>query len=100
MGGKTTGKSYFKPAERDVPLMRRAETSTTARPPHEDSLAARRKPQRPVGWRGEVAQLAQHKFDKFDKFDKFASLSVWKRQRKCGTKHLLGDPFDSYWSGQ
>ena len=62
MGGKTTGKSYFKPVERDDLLRRRGETSTTARPPSEDTLAARTKPQRPVGWRDAVTQLTQHKY--------------------------------------
>ena len=73
MDWKTTGKSHLKQAERDDPLMRRAETSTTARPRFEDGLTARRKPQRPVGWRGAVTYLAQHKFASLTSF---ASLQV------------------------
>ena len=69
MGGKTTGKSYFKPVERDDLLRRRGETSTTARPPSEDTLAARTKPQRPVGWRDAVTQLSPS-------LTSFASLQV------------------------
>ena len=48
-------------------------TSTTARPPSEDTLAARTKPQCPVRWRDAVTQLTQHKYASLTSF---ASLQV------------------------
>ena len=54
--------SYFKHPERDDLSIQRGETSTTARPPSEDTLAARTTPQCPVEWRDAVTQLTHHKF--------------------------------------
>ena len=73
MGRKATGKSCFKPPERDDLSIQRGETSTTARPSSEDTLAARTTPQCPVEWRDAVTQLTQHKYASLTSF---ASLQV------------------------
>ena len=62
MGRKATGKFRFKQPERDDLSIQRGETSTTARPSSEDTLAARTTPQCPVEWRDAVTQLTHHKF--------------------------------------